>query len=139
MGELAVLGSPVIASVLSSVISYMVVYSYTAIIHRVADATLYCHLWGQSHPALVERMPTESMPEALAQLVDLNALLDPISHEIMTDPVVAADGHSYERSSIAHWFQRSNRSPITNLPLAHVNLVPNHALRKHIEACGFQA
>ena len=30
-------------------------------------------------------------------------LVCPISHALMTDPVVAADGHSYERRQIQRW------------------------------------
>jgi hypothetical protein len=48
----------------------------------------------------------------------------------MEDPVVVADGHSYERRAIEAWFARGHRrSPRTNVPLPHPVLVPNHALR----------
>jgi hypothetical protein len=58
----------------------------------------------------------------------------PISCEIMKDPVIAADGHSYERGEIEGWLRHHATSPKTNLPLAHKNLVPNHNLRQSIEA-----
>lgn len=52
----------------------------------------------------------------------------------MADPVVAQDGHSYERAAIATWFASGRTtSPVTNLPLANCNLAPNHALRVSIE------
>ena len=52
----------------------------------------------------------------------------------MRDPVIAADGNSYERREIERWFEGGARaSPITNAPLAHGRLVPNHALRRTIE------
>jgi hypothetical protein len=35
----------------------------------------------------------------------------------MEDPVVAADGHTYERRAIEGWFEKHLTSPITNLPL----------------------
>jgi hypothetical protein len=54
----------------------------------------------------------------------------PLTLELMEDPVVVADGHSYERRAIEAWFARGHRrSPRTNLPLPHPVLVPNHALR----------
>ena len=56
----------------------------------------------------------------------------PISLSIMNDPVIAADGHSYERTAITTWISARNGvvlSPLTNLPLAHNNLVPNHSLK----------
>jgi hypothetical protein len=64
----------------------------------------------------------------------------PITTSAMQDPVVAGDGHSYERSAIEHWFaQQIQRglhptSPNTNLPLASLDLCPNHTLRKLIQA-----
>ena len=58
----------------------------------------------------------------------------PIAGCEMTDPVVTADGHSYERSAITAWLQKSNKSPMTNLPLEHTMLVPNVAMRQIIEA-----
>ena len=39
--------------------------------------------------------------------------LCPITFEIMQDPVVAADGHSYERSAITKWMQTKDNSPRT--------------------------
>ncbi|KAL3915216.1 MAG: hypothetical protein SGILL_005752 [Bacillariaceae sp.] len=56
----------------------------------------------------------------------------PISLELMTkDPVIAADGITYERHAIESWFMRHKedpngiRSPTTNMPLAHFELIPN--------------
>ena len=57
----------------------------------------------------------------------------PVTQSIMRDPVTAADGHSYERASIARWFsQGKTTSPVTNLRLTSLALVPNHALRAAI-------
>ena len=54
----------------------------------------------------------------------------------MLDPVVAADGHSYSREGIAEWIRRQGTrvplSPMTNQPLAHRNLTPNHHLRSMV-------
>ena len=51
----------------------------------------------------------------------------------MIDPVVAADGHTYERSAIARWLSTSNRSPMTGSILPHKNLVTNYGLLSSIE------
>ena len=59
----------------------------------------------------------------------------PISQEMMVDPVMCADGHTYERTFIEQWFDSRPapaKSPNTNLPLANATLVPNHALRSAI-------
>lgn len=58
----------------------------------------------------------------------------PITHSVMTDPVVAADGYSYERDAIAKWFQTSNISPVTGENLhSRTALVPNQAVRTLIK------
>lgn len=61
-----------------------------------------------------------------------NEWLCPITLTILRDPVIAADGHSYEKSAIEEWFTRSTRSPKTNEPLINLTLIPNHALRNTI-------
>ena len=58
----------------------------------------------------------------------------PIAGVIMSDPVLCADGHSYDRPYIAKWFATGHTtSPKTGAVLPNLNLVPNHALRKAIE------
>jgi hypothetical protein len=57
----------------------------------------------------------------------------PITLALMTDPVIAADGHSYERKEIEKWLVGKGTSPLTNLELPHKLLVSNHALKSSIE------
>ena len=58
----------------------------------------------------------------------------PISQDLMKDPVITADGQSYERDDIEQWFRNGNRtSPSTGAVLPHTDLTPNHALRNAIE------
>ena len=40
--------------------------------------------------------------------------LCPITYCVMIDPVVCADGHSYERSAIERWLDTKSTSPMTN-------------------------
>tara|TARA_Y100000817_G_scaffold282225_1_gene247351 strand:- start:483 stop:2438 length:1956 start_codon:yes stop_codon:yes gene_type:complete len=57
-----------------------------------------------------------------------------ISHEVMVDPVMASDGHAYERVHIERWLQEHDTSPLTNAKLTNVELLlPAHALRTLIE------
>ncbi|XP_067352209.1 WD repeat, SAM and U-box domain-containing protein 1 isoform X2 [Channa argus] len=59
--------------------------------------------------------------------------LCPITRELMKDPVIAADGYSYEREAIESWINTKNRSsPMTNLPLLTTLLTPNHTLKMAI-------
>ena len=58
----------------------------------------------------------------------------PITREIMHDPCFTCDGHTFERVAIQTWFAAGNAtSPLTNLGLPSLGLVPNHALRGSIE------
>lgn len=61
----------------------------------------------------------------------------PISLQIMKDPVTAATGITYDRSSIERWlFSDCNTTcPVTNQPLPRdSDLTPNHTLRRLIQA-----
>lgn len=62
-----------------------------------------------------------------------NEYFCPITLEIMKNPVIAMDGHSYEKNAIERWLQNNNRSPKTNAILEDKTLVPNHTLRGVIE------
>jgi len=48
--------------------------------------------------------------------------------ELMVDPVIAADGHTYERDAVEKWLQHSSASPVTGLKLASKELLPNLAI-----------
>lgn len=56
----------------------------------------------------------------------------PITHNIMSDPVICNDGHSYERSAISQWFARHQTSPMTN-QVVSTDLISNISLRKMIQ------
>jgi hypothetical protein len=51
-----------------------------------------------------------------------------ITAERMKDPVIAADGFSYERVAIEKWFSNHSTSPKTNLLLRSTRLTPNLTL-----------
>ncbi|MFQ6664798.1 hypothetical protein Gotur_031786 [Gossypium turneri] len=58
----------------------------------------------------------------------------PIFQEVMKDPIIAADGFTYEADAIRGWLDSGHdRSPMTNLKLEHCNLVPNYALLQAIQ------
>ncbi len=52
----------------------------------------------------------------------------------MDDPVVAADGHTYNRADIEKWFKQHDTSPHTNELFASKALFPNIAIRKQVMA-----
>ncbi|XP_022250633.1 WD repeat, SAM and U-box domain-containing protein 1-like [Limulus polyphemus] len=58
----------------------------------------------------------------------------PITHELMRDPVVAADGYSYEKAAIIEWLNSGKfTSPMSNNRLGHTYLTPNIALHLLIQ------
>ncbi|KDP28620.1 hypothetical protein JCGZ_14391 [Jatropha curcas] len=60
--------------------------------------------------------------------------LCPILQEVMQDPIVAADGFTYEAEALTGWLESGhNTSPMTNLELEHLNLIPNRTLRSAIQ------
>jgi hypothetical protein len=113
----------------------------------VADVRHATNWDGHSMPTVEESLNLPSPPEVLddsailavedeEEEVDARDRSDilpnmpfcPISQEPMRDPVVAADGHTYERAAIARWLQTSDKSPLTGGILAHKELVPNYML-----------
>lgn len=50
----------------------------------------------------------------------------------MTEPVVAADGQTYEREAITEWFKENTKSPNTGLELPNTDLIPNLVLKNVI-------
>lgn len=52
-------------------------------------------------------------------------LVCPITHELMQEPVVAEDGHTYEKAAIVEWFRNRNSSPMTNEHLKSTQVIPN--------------
>lgn len=60
-------------------------------------------------------------------------LICPITHALFHDPVVASDGHTYERSAITDWLRASAVSPITRQRMTANVLNPNRLIKKMAE------
>ncbi len=58
----------------------------------------------------------------------------PITLQVMRDPVIGPDGHTYERSAISEWLAYNDTSPVTRQRMQGTNLIPNIALRNLIQA-----
>lgn len=50
----------------------------------------------------------------------------------LVNPVIAADGYTYERSAVQCWLQNHETSPVTGVKLAHTRLVPNVVIKSAI-------
>lgn len=54
--------------------------------------------------------------------------------ELMSDPVMVATGHTYDRVCIERWLAQGNRTcPVTGMRLRHLELTPNFALRNAVQ------
>uniref|UniRef100_A0A3B3ZT60 WD repeat, SAM and U-box domain-containing protein 1 n=1 Tax=Periophthalmus magnuspinnatus TaxID=409849 RepID=A0A3B3ZT60_9GOBI len=75
----------------------------------------------------------ESLKAAQSGSDGPDEFLGPITRELMRDPVIAADGYSYEREAIESWIRgKTKTSPMTNLPLQTTLLIPNRSLKMAI-------
>ena len=70
-----------------------------------------------------------------AQSVQIpNEFLCPISKQVMKDPVIACDGHTYERCQIEEYLKKHNISPVTKKVMEHSFVFPNEVMKKQITA-----
>lgn len=56
-----------------------------------------------------------------------------ISEQIMKEPVITADGYTYEKEAIEEWLLTHDNDPQNQEPLPHKNLTPNRTLKSDIE------
>lgn len=59
----------------------------------------------------------------------------PIRHEWMENPVIAADGFTYEKEAIEAWLARHGTSPMTREFISAHTLYPNRALAELLRKC----
>lgn len=89
----------------------------------------------------VKVLDQKQAPPGSEKSLDLETLVEnldgfecSITNELMRNPLMAADGHSYEAEAIKAWLQGGRRiSPMTGASLPHLLLTPNHNLRQAIE------
>ena len=61
-----------------------------------------------------------------------DSFICPITFDLFRDPVVAEDGHTYEREAITKWISEHGTSPLTREPLTVEALRPNRTLKKSV-------
>lgn len=72
----------------------------------------------------VEQSPSKRQRTDDAGTIDVEHFLCPITLAFPVDPVIAEDGHMYDRSAITRWTSMRQSSPMTGLPM-HDRLVPS--------------
>lgn len=87
-----------------------------------------------------ETMSTVSMESSIETSIEETptsvnipkGFLCPLTMETMYDPVLDAEGNTYERSALLEWLKKERTSPISRQPLSEQMLKPNIALRDSI-------
>lgn len=100
----------------------------------------YLHMIGQKRELEKQRIQSET--DATSSLdtaggagscSDIpDGFLCPITHSVMSDPVIASDGHTYERDAIERWLTTHMTSPMTGAQLPSKTFTSNFALRDAI-------
>lgn len=78
----------------------------------------------QRRKSVLDSIPEENLPSSFRCS---------ITRELMCDPVMLCDGHTYERKAMETWMKTSDISPNTGKKLLNHTVTPNHSLRKAIE------
>jgi len=81
-----------------------------------------------------EQATASSQTSLQTKAVPPSQVFCPITKEIMTDPVIAADGYTYERAAIQSIFDESSlwnqpKSVVTGAELANLDLIENVSIR----------
>ncbi|KAJ2535486.1 RING finger protein 37, partial [Coemansia sp. RSA 1933] len=101
------------------------------------------HAWSQNIKAIQSSSPlhpphTEPIPPSNTNVPPVadcpQEYLDPITHNIMTDPVVLPTGTRCDRSTIVRHLQSHRTDPFTGLPLDLSQIQPDLSLRLRIHA-----
>ncbi|XP_042869333.1 WD repeat, SAM and U-box domain-containing protein 1-like isoform X2 [Penaeus japonicus] len=83
---------------------------------------------------LIRKSTQDSQNAKSAANVPPTEFLCPITQELIDDPVLCADGFTYERVAMEAWLASGKRtSPMTNEKLSHLTLTPNRTLRTLIQ------
>ena len=53
---------------------------------------------------------------------------------LMTDPVIAADGYTYERAALVQRLEHSLVSPVTGKMLESISFLPNTAVKSFLQS-----
>ena len=61
----------------------------------------------------------------------------PFTRQVMKDPVILADGHTYERTAAQAYLQKFDHSPRTGEKLSHKSVLPN-LMARELCACALQ-
>ena len=76
----------------------------------------------------LKRTHSEKIPEP--EELDL---MCPITQELLEDPVVTCDGHTYSRAAIEKWLLTNDMSPVSGETLENKTTTPSIFIRKRVQ------
>jgi hypothetical protein len=82
--------------------------------------------------AAVDAVATASKHSRMKGMKIRDEFMCPITYELLRDPVVASDGHTYEKSAIEKWLKSHQTSPRSGEPMTSL-IIPNINLKKLIQ------
>eukprot|EP00210_Caulerpa_lentillifera_P001613 g1551.t1 len=85
-------------------------------------------------PAMLLRHNIKALSTANLHPQIEQSICCPITFEVMKDPVIATDGHTYERKAIEQWIREKGESPVTRQPLTVSTLITNLAIKNLIDS-----
>ncbi|CAG9323710.1 unnamed protein product [Blepharisma stoltei] len=72
-------------------------------------------------------------PETENEAEGMEALLCPISHELMTNPVITPYGHCFQKEYIEQWLDGHDYCPLTRQKLLKSQLKPCYTLKYAVD------
>ncbi len=85
--------------------------------------------WAQETSATVSSPPASETDRTVPA-----AFLCPLTLDIMREPVMDRNGHTYEKRAILEWLERGNEAcPLTRNRMRMSDLVPNSSLQRRIQ------
>ena len=101
-------------------------------IDQVAELTItVTDVLEADNEALLLSLATSLLTDTWCLILHLITCM-PMAQGLMRDPVIAADGHSYERTALEAWLAHHHTSPVTSLPLPHKRIVDNVLVKNAI-------
>ncbi len=77
-------------------------------------------------------IPNQTIIDAKDKYLIKLIIICPLEGKLMEEPVIAADGYTYEREAIEAWFKNTSISPMTNKSVPSRTLIPNQAIKSVI-------
>ena len=108
----------------------LIIYASTATLIMLATALYFLICKEHNQVNTQTDIPN---PSKESGVLDLDPLNCPLTQQMMQNPVITSDGHTYERAAIEEWLKYNNTSPITGEEVKSKEIVNNVVLGKVVK------